>query len=188
MNESNNENAGNATAPVSYTLTNLSELLNYRRQSLKSLLDECGVIYEVGARGSHLYTLENVFKGIVDRNKTPSDVQETSGSGEQDKARLTKAKADLAELELAKKQGVLVDAGLVLSTVASEYATVRTQLLTIPQSMAVDLSVISDPEAIQQKLDERINTILLALQADADSNAGELEIEELTPELEESDE
>lgn len=80
--------------------------------------------------------------------------------------RYEKARADKIELEVREREGLLVPVLNVAKVVGSEYANVRTRLLSISSRCAKDLSLESDPVAVQRRLDEEVNEALAELSAD----------------------
>jgi len=74
-------------------------------------------------------------------------------------ARLTKYKADIAELEYQQASGVLVDANEVLSGYNDMLSILRTAFTSLPTKLALSLEN-SDALSIQEKLETEINQIL----------------------------
>lgn len=174
--------------PVTVSIQQLAKFLDIHRDTISKKLQAAGLTHTLGPKNSKLFDTVSALKIILaDANAT----SENSATTEQDKQRLIKAKADTAELDLQKKQGKLVDATFVINSIAQEYALVRTQLLTIPNSLAVPLAAASKPEEVQTILSEKINSTLLALTQDATNQLNELqqsEVEEMQPVEQDPDE
>lgn len=159
-------------------ITQLSELLDINRNKLKRILEEHGFEYEMGNRGAHLYDLISVARNSLQLLQNKPQLHESKvDEGMDDKARLTRYKADLEGFKVAEKQNTMVDTTVVLAAVRSEYQLVREQLITIPQSMAVKLSVTSNPEKVQELLTNKINNILMSLQQDQKEESHDIQTE-----------
>jgi hypothetical protein len=78
---------------------------------------------------------------------------------EAEQTRLTKAKADLAELDLAAQRGEVHRAAAVMRVWADNVMNAKTRLLSIPTKLAPEL-VGKDMQGIQTKLKMEINEAL----------------------------
>ena len=77
--------------------------------------------------------------------------------------RLTLAKAELAELELLKARGVLVEADSVAEVWGAQISAAKARALRIPMSLAVRLARESDPVAVEAMLKAEIDQMLFEL-------------------------
>jgi phage terminase Nu1 subunit (DNA packaging protein) len=82
-------------------------------------------------------------------------------------ARLTGAKARIAEIQRDRLEGELVAIGDVAAAVAKEYSTVRQRLLAIPSRVAPVAAVESDPRKIHDAVEREIASALSELSSDA---------------------
>lgn len=85
-----------------------------------------------------------------------------SGSGDDDilqaeKIRLTRAQADKVELELAVRQGELVEAHSTVLVWSKYILSCRSRLLGLPAKVAYELAGVTDPALIQQILQEVVD-------------------------------
>jgi phage terminase Nu1 subunit (DNA packaging protein) len=80
-----------------------------------------------------------------------------------ERTRLTKAQADTVELELAEKDGTLVDATEVVKVWSDYILAARAKLLGIPTKLAYELASIANPLEIEGILREVIDEALLEL-------------------------
>ena len=74
-----------------------------------------------------------------------------------------KAIAKIKNLEAEKKEGILVEAEEVLNEWANFIQACKAKLIAVPSKLALELSGIDDPEAIQERLQEEIDTALTEL-------------------------
>lgn len=81
-------------------------------------------------------------------------------------ARHKKAQADLAELELTKARGDVVQIELVRQVVADDYKRVRARLLAIPAKLAAPIASMENIIDIEETIDGAVNAALAELSAD----------------------
>ena len=81
---------------------------------------------------------------------------------EAEQTRLTKAKADLAELELAEQRGEVHRAAAVMRVWADNVMNAKTRMLSIPTKIAPEL-VGKEIQEIQSKLKAEISEALKEL-------------------------
>jgi phage terminase Nu1 subunit (DNA packaging protein) len=77
--------------------------------------------------------------------------------------RLTRARADRAEIDLSKLRGEILDAADVTAAIAHEYARLREELLQIPGRHAPALHACATTEALEELLADAIRAALAAL-------------------------
>lgn len=91
---------------------------------------------------------------------------EESESLQAAKLRKAIADADMAEIELAKERGQVIDVETVCKAVANEYAVIRNRFLSLGNKLSgLVLACTSQAEA-QAVIDEEVRTILSELSAD----------------------
>jgi len=81
--------------------------------------------------------------------------------GEQ--TRLTKARADREELDLAEKRGQLVDAVEIIQEYSNYVLACRAKLLGMPTKLAYELIEMNNPNIIENKIEQAIDEALLEL-------------------------
>jgi phage terminase Nu1 subunit (DNA packaging protein) len=93
-------------------------------------------------------------------------IAESSGDDDAlkaEKIRLTRAQADKVELELALRQGELVEARQTVLVWSNYILACRSRLLGLPSKFAYELSGITEPALIQQILEEAVDEVLQEL-------------------------
>lgn len=92
-----------------------------------------------------------------------------SPAGTLDEARVRKTNADaaLAELQLQRERGEVVNIADVARTVGEEYAAVRAKLLAIPTKLAPRVAIEADENACRELLAREITEALNELVADS---------------------
>lgn len=80
-----------------------------------------------------------------------------------EKARETKYKADLAEIEVMKKRGQLVESTYVEKVMASTFLQIRTLLRDIPSRSVNTLFALDDKKDFKTKLLAEIDAALVSL-------------------------
>ena len=83
-----------------------------------------------------------------------------------ERARLTRAKADLAEMELQRQQGQLLDRDEVVAAVAYDLGIIRNRLLAIPPKLAAYLLNIAEPRVADATVRKAIHEALEELAAE----------------------
>ncbi len=91
---------------------------------------------------------------------------EVAGSLEDEKTRLTKAQADLAELELSEERGELVRMSSVSGAWESHVARCRARLLSLPTKASPQVVGCSSLAEVKAVLDGFVEEALLELAAD----------------------
>lgn len=143
----------------------VSLLLNVSEQTIMNWIQRKGLPYKTaGGKGiPWVFSEEDVLVWYSNLNQKESASQESF-----DEARTRKmvAEATLAEINVEKEKGRLVEVDAVADIVADEYANVRANLLNLPQKMAPTLMGIQTLEEIQQLLEDGVNEVLAELRYD----------------------
>lgn len=137
----------------------LSQLTGFDRRTLADKLKNAQVRFEQGPKNSKLYVLGDALP-VIYRSSTNATL---SPDNESDKRRLAAAKAELAELQLAKQKSIVINAEDALAAVTESFAEVRTGLLNLAPSLATKLATIDNPESIATLIDEKIAEALAPL-------------------------
>lgn len=143
----------------------LAKLFNLTAVRIHQLTAD-GVVIRV-ARGKYdlWQSIRNYIKYLQDRK-----VNQWSGSKEADspgdyeahRARLTKAKADIAELDAELKKGTAHDAEAVAAVWADMIGNARAKLLSLPTTLASQLegmTIQERKEAIQHSVNEALKEL-----------------------------
>lgn len=117
-------------------------------------------IADRSTRAIKKYCLEDIDAWIKQR---PGYEDETMSA-----ARLRKlaAEASLAELNLAKERGQLIEIEQVATLVAREYSTIRAKLLSLPSKLSGLVYSLQDQKAVRELLDKEFRDLLAELSAD----------------------
>lgn len=105
---------------------------------------------------------------VHERRRANERPQETDGETEQvfeSKARLEKAKADLAELEFTNRLASVVSLRAVELRYQDISSMVRTRFLALPERLADALAATTDRHAIKEMLAETVHEMLTSLAA-----------------------
>lgn len=114
---------------------------------------------------SSRYDTEAVIDWLRHRSAGANDEETINGRYEQ--ARLTKLKADNEALDVAQKEGTLIEAAAVAGVWDRLLGNFRSRLLSMPSALADELAPLSDPREVQAVLKVTINQVLEEL-ANAD--------------------
>ena len=106
------------------------------------------------------YHLVSAVQGYIRYLRACANDEATSADYERERARLTKMKADTAELENGRLQGKLVDIDAVIDGVQQANARVRNQVLSLPQRIAPKAATETDITAIHEQVQEVVTDIL----------------------------
>lgn len=161
-------------------INQLQQLTGFDRNTISEKLTKANLPFKNGTRSSKIYNSADAIKILFQKNES----EETELN--QSKERLAKAKAELAELELAKQKGLFVETSLILTEIENEYSTIRAQLRSLPSKLTKWLSIETDPQKINQILTDAIEETLIELKTDAESQIQNLNSE--NPEIENEDE
>lgn len=135
------------------SISTLNEYTGFDSKTIASKLKDLS--YEPGPRGSKLYEIKPALRAVFEQKDVAKE-----------RARLLKAQADKAELDLKERQGELVSIEDVVKDVASEYTILRQRLLSIPNKLAMPLSSVTQPHEVQQILQAEIVELLTELSSD----------------------
>ncbi len=96
---------------------------------------------------------------------TGPDEPDTGGDADYDKehARKERALATRAELDLAERQGALVDRATRDRAEFERARVTRDRLLTIPDALCAELAATREPHAVRARLDSAIRSAIAAL-------------------------
>lgn len=139
------------------TVADLVTLTGIGRQTLSTKLEALQVPMRKGARGLRYFKLAEILKISFQL------LSSAEKSADDDKKRLSKAKAELAELQLAEKRREVIPAQDALAVAAENFAEVRTALLNLGPSIARDLANQTDPEIISDIIDQKLEQALAPL-------------------------
>lgn len=161
------EDKKNILDTMEVSLTDLEFITQTRRQTISDSLTKLNAPHRVGPSNSKLYKITDILSllstVVPKQSKSPtSDVLDES----EDKARLLRSKADIEEFKAAKLAGEMVSFNDVATVISEEYSQVRSQLLSLGESLCRELALESNPEIVSQLITTKINQILEALKAD----------------------
>lgn len=145
--------------PKKWNLMQLAQLTGFDRRTLADRLKNAQVRFEQGPKNSKLYLLDDAMPVIYASSTNATLSTDT----ESDKRRLAAAKAELAELELARKKSEVINAEDALAAVTESFAEVRTGLLNLAPSLATKLATLDNPETIATLIDSKIAEALAPL-------------------------
>lgn len=151
------------SATPTYPVATIADLLMVSERRVQQLAKE-GVIPKA-ERGR--YELAPTVQGYIrylQERSVHSDATTIDYAAE--KARLTKAQADLAEIEVAKARDEVVGVAQLEKNLASLFAEVQINLRNIPGRVVSSLVGVKDERAIKARLTKEIDQVLQAL-ADA---------------------
>jgi phage terminase Nu1 subunit (DNA packaging protein) len=107
--------------------------------------------------------LVGAVQGYIRYLRACATDEATSADYERERARLTKMKADNAELDHAYRKQRLVDIDVVIDGVQQANARVRNQLMSLPQRLAPRAAPETDVTAVQEIAQEIVTDILAEL-------------------------
>lgn len=139
----------------------LCDYLNLTERNLHQLVQA-----KVLARHDHgLYDLKACTQAYIThiKNRIEKSKAATEGTLTSERARLTKAKADEAELKARARAGELVEISDVARAWDKIASVLRARMLTIPSKLAARLATTSKAADVQRALEREINDALSAL-------------------------
>lgn len=92
-----------------------------------------------------------IFESQIEKGSGESSSEKLDAI--QEKAKLDKLKAELVELQVQERKGILVPSDLVEKTWSDRIIAFRQKVLGIPNRVAAPVAAISDPREIERKLD-----------------------------------
>lgn len=107
---------------------------------------------------SSRYDTEAVIDWLRHRSAGANDEETINGRYEQ--ARLTKLKADNEALDVALKEGSLIEAAAVADVWDRLLGNFRARLRALPAALADELAVLDDPREVQAVMKVTINQVL----------------------------
>lgn len=154
----------NALQSVTCGPKDLADLFGYSGKRIEQLTDE-GIVVK---RSRGKYALWESVKGLILHRDTKKKNQwdgEEGGDYEAHRARLTAAKADVAEISAAIAKGQAHDAGAVEAVWTDMLMNARSKLLSIPTRLAPKLRKESDLAVVKDILEAAITEALNELAA-----------------------
>lgn len=143
----------------------LADLFGYTRQRIDQLIDEGLVVKRSRGR----YAVWESIKGLLlhlqtkKKNQWDGDGGADAGDYEAHRARLTAAKADVAEIAAAIAKGQAHDAGAVEAVWTDMLMNCRSKLMAIPSQLAPKLRKESDLAKVKDLLETAITKALTEL-------------------------
>jgi phage terminase Nu1 subunit (DNA packaging protein) len=155
-------------------LRDMQLLLGVSQSEVKRLVDE-GIIKK-DSRGNYdlLYSLKGYIGHLQVRAGSRSGVSADYG---EERARLTKAQADKAEMEASVLAGKLVDVDQLISQWEMMLTAVKTKMLAIPSKLAPVIADEDEPGIIQNVIDDYVREALEEL-ASYGTSSGEEDTDE----------
>lgn len=153
------------------TISGLEQELGKDRRTIGRILE--GVPPDGKASGRDAWFIKTFLRA----SDNSGDGQALDGAAE--KARLDRAKANLAELDLAQKEGRLVPASAIEKAWGNVATEVRTRLMSIPASTAPritgKMSTVEIEAIIREQVDEALKAIsgAVIVEEDDDQDSGE---------------
>lgn len=145
------------------TVKDLAELFDYTPQRIDQLVAD-GIVVK-HARGK--YAVWESIRGLIlhrdtkRKNQWDGDPDTPEGeSYEAHRARLTKAKADIAEIEADLRKAQVHDAGAVMAVWADMISNTKAKLLSMPTTLAGRVHGEESLEEIRNLIDEAVNQAL----------------------------
>lgn len=137
-----------------------ADLLGLTTRRLDQLVNEGQIVRTV--RG--LYSVVSICRYLREKGSSSSIDEDSDAEGlpvlDEERAKLTQAKAELAALKLQEETGRLLDGGEVERTWVAALKILQTRLLALPTKMAPRLVMQSDLRLIEAKLKEPIHNAL----------------------------
>lgn len=147
------------------SLSDLSKLTGIRRQNISDRLDDVSLHFKVGAANAKMYNLVDILTSFLSVGQKDGSTATTTE--EEDRALLIKAQREMAEMKALKMKGEFVSLSEISQIISSEYNQVRSQIITLGESLCREVALESDPEIISEMITSKVNNILSALRADA---------------------
>lgn len=146
--------------PESCTASDLQDLLGLTSAERIRQLAREGIIIRNSQHGRFLLK-ESVrgylaYKATARKNQWDSDGSEAGDDYEAHRARLTKAKADIAEMQAAILKGTVHEAKAVEAVWTDHLVNCRAKLLGMPRRLAARLHSESNPNGIERVLESAI--------------------------------
>ena len=162
-----------------YTATRLSAELGLDNRKVRDVLTRVNPIAVEGQR--KYYLLRDVIPHVAKHLGAPEVIDLNA-----ERARKVKAEAALAEIELEKERGSLVDVDAAQATWTEMVRAAAQRVQTLPAKLAPVLAVEEEPAVVKALLDEAINETLNELADYIADWADEEPVEELAEDSGES--
>ena len=152
------------------TISGLEQEVGKDRRTIGRILE--GIPPDGKANGRDAWFIKTFLKASDNSGEGALD-------GAEQKARLDKARADLAELDLAVKEGRLVPASAIEKAWGNIATEVRTRLMSIPASTAPritsKMTTVEIEAIIREQVDEALKAIsgAVIVAEDDDQDSGE---------------
>jgi phage terminase Nu1 subunit (DNA packaging protein) len=159
--------------PPKWNLQQLAQLLQLDRRTIAEKLKMASVPFEAGTKNSKLYVLDDVLAVLYKDGSQNSNNQPMSDI-DKEKLKLTTAKREQAEHDLAVSRRDVIPIAEVVSVVSREYTFVRSQLRGLPSRLAKHVANQSDPAVVFKMLSEAVDEVLTELQSDAETKLAEV--------------
>ena len=141
------------------TTNQLAEWTGHDRRTIKKRLE--GLPFIDSGNGGHFYDSALALKRIY--------IGEPNATGDldpqQERAALDAARRRLAEIEIARREGELVETSMVQAHWCDMAARVRSKLLNLPNRIATETAAMSDYAAIERSAKSLIHETLSELSA-----------------------
>lgn len=147
------------------SIRDLADLFGYTTQRLDQLVDEGLVVKRSRGRYAVWESIKGLLLHLQTKKKNQWDTGEDAGDYETHRARLTAAKADVAEIQAAIAKGQAHDAGAVEAVWTDMLMNCRSKLLSIPTRLAPKLRKESDLAKVKDILETAVTEALAELAA-----------------------
>lgn len=141
------------------TLNQLSDWTGHDRRTIKKRLE--GLPFIDNGNGGHFYDSALALRRIY--------IGEPNATGDldpqQERAALDAARRRLAEIEIAKREGELVETEIVQSRWCELAARVRSKMLNLPNRLAVETAAMTDYATVERSARALIHETLSELAA-----------------------
>jgi phage terminase Nu1 subunit (DNA packaging protein) len=176
----------NNREPATYPVDTIAKLLELTPRRINQLVQE-GVIPRPASRGR--YELVGAVQGYIRYLRQLNIGEEMDSQGGSEVAhrkRLTKARADIAEMEVERLSGSLIDVSSVEHAWQMAGARFRQRILSIPHKVAPIVAAEDDIDTCHALLEEHCHEALREL-ANADVESEEGSVDEPDAEAAEGD-
>ncbi|EIC23277.1 DUF1441 family protein [Thiorhodovibrio frisius] len=143
------------------SINQLSEWTGLDRRTVKRRLAD--LPHKPGPNRAHEYESAVALRLIFGSGNPDGDRLD----GQQEKARLDKVRADIAEVELERKRGDLIDVDAVTQTWERLVSVAKGRFMALPTRLSYDLAGLSEPREAERLLKNAIWEVLTEL-ADGD--------------------
>ena len=116
-----------------------------------------------GEKGGHKYIVKHVIEWMQQRAVLQATGSSDLLTADEAKRRKLTAEAGLQEIELAKKQGIVIDLNDVEKKLSHSFAMLRSNMLKIPDRTSMQLVGETDEEVIKTVLKQEITEALEGL-------------------------